>query len=230
MVVDLNVCTRGAGHPVVLGHGLGDTAATWAPLAGALLADGRWAVTTWELRAHGGAATPDDANAYSRDLALADLASVAELARAASAAGEAPVIVGHSLGGYLALALAITRPELVRALVLIATGPGFRDPKARDEWNRYVHDTVPAMDIRPEAAALCEQPDSMVIDRVGEIEVPVLQLVGEKDTRFHAGVAYLDRVLPDVTTEHIGGAGHHPQVRHADAVNTAVLAFLDRVS
>ncbi|MEZ5249698.1 MAG: alpha/beta hydrolase [Ilumatobacteraceae bacterium] len=35
-----------------------------------------------------------------------------------------PVLVGHSLGGYLALAHAITRPGVDRGLVVLNTGPG----------------------------------------------------------------------------------------------------------
>jgi 3-oxoadipate enol-lactonase len=36
-------------------------------------------------------------------------------------------IYGHSLGGYIALTLAVRRPELVRSLVLVGTGPGGAD-------------------------------------------------------------------------------------------------------
>ena len=36
------------------------------------------------------------------------------------------MLVGHSLGGYLSLAHTLDHPDDVAALVLIATGPGFR--------------------------------------------------------------------------------------------------------
>ena len=44
----------------------------------------------------------------------------------------------HSLGGYLSLSFHIAHSERVKALVLIDTGPGYRDDKARAGWNRFV--------------------------------------------------------------------------------------------
>jgi 2-succinyl-6-hydroxy-2,4-cyclohexadiene-1-carboxylate synthase len=41
------------------------------------------------------------------------------------------VYVGYSMGGRLALRLAIDRPDVVKALVLVSTSPGITDPDAR---------------------------------------------------------------------------------------------------
>src|SRR6266545_948250 len=49
-----------------------------------------------------------------------------------SAAGRA-AYVGYSLGGRLCLRLALDRPDLVRALVLLSASPGIADPAARAE-------------------------------------------------------------------------------------------------
>ncbi len=43
------------------------------------------------------------------------------------------IYVGYSMGGRLALRLAIDRPDLVRALVLVSAAPGIDDPSARRE-------------------------------------------------------------------------------------------------
>jgi 2-succinyl-6-hydroxy-2,4-cyclohexadiene-1-carboxylate synthase len=56
-------------------------------------------------------------------LGVASLAG--EIAR--DACGRGVDLLGYSMGGRIALHLAIDRPELVRRLVLISSGPGFRD-------------------------------------------------------------------------------------------------------
>ena len=95
----------GEGEPLVLVHGLGGSAANWLALAPLLLPGRR--VLVPELPGHGGSeALPGGASLN----AFAD--SVASLLDGPSA------VVGHSLGGAIALRLAIRRPELVRALVL----------------------------------------------------------------------------------------------------------------
>jgi 3-oxoadipate enol-lactonase len=54
--------------------------------------------------------------------------SIAELAEDALAQAEGPAnVVGLSMGGYVALTLALERPELVRSLVLAGTGAGGPD-------------------------------------------------------------------------------------------------------
>jgi 2-succinyl-6-hydroxy-2,4-cyclohexadiene-1-carboxylate synthase len=62
-----------------------------------------------------------------------------DFAEAASAIGDAggpATYVGYSMGGRLCLRLAVDRPDLVRALVLIGASPGLADPAAREERRR----------------------------------------------------------------------------------------------
>jgi pimeloyl-ACP methyl ester carboxylesterase len=119
----LRYLVGGEGDPVVLVHGLGGAASNWLALAPLLLGDSRLLVP--ELPGHGGSESlpvAPNLNAYADRVGL--LAARERFAPA--------VFVGHSLGGAVALRLAIRRPELVKGLVLAgAAGISSRGPRAR---------------------------------------------------------------------------------------------------
>jgi pimeloyl-ACP methyl ester carboxylesterase len=105
----LRYLAAGEGEPVLLVHGLGGAAGNWVALAPLLLPERRLLVP--ELPGHGGSSPLPAApslNAYADPLAW-----LLEHEGAPSAA-----VVGHSLGGAIALRLAIRGPEAVAALVL----------------------------------------------------------------------------------------------------------------
>jgi 2-succinyl-6-hydroxy-2,4-cyclohexadiene-1-carboxylate synthase len=58
-------------------------------------------------------------------------ADLAGAARLLGARGGRAVYVGYSMGGRIALRLALDQPELVRALVLVGASPGLDDPDER---------------------------------------------------------------------------------------------------
>lgn len=104
----------GAGEPALLIHGLGSSARDWELQVPALAA--QYQVIAADLRGHGRSAKPR--GRYSIPRFAADMAGVLR----ALEAGPAH-IVGLSLGGMVALELALGRPELVRSLVIINSGP-----------------------------------------------------------------------------------------------------------
>jgi pimeloyl-ACP methyl ester carboxylesterase len=65
----------------------------------------------------GAGRSPKPAGPYSITAMAADIASTVSQ-------GQVFHVVGHSLGGYLAMILATTRPEMVRSLTLVATSAG----------------------------------------------------------------------------------------------------------
>ncbi len=107
----LRYLVAGEGDALVLVHGLGGAAANWLALAPLLLPGRRLIVP--ELPGHGGS-SPLPA-APSLDPYADRLGVLLEHEAATPAA-----VVGHSLGGAIALRLAIRRRETVRALVLAA--------------------------------------------------------------------------------------------------------------
>ncbi len=113
---DLTVHRFGRPHneapTLVFVHGLTDSGEGW-PGAAAHWQD-RYSILSFDQRGHGQSPrfTAEERAGHPGDVLVDDL--VALLAQL----GEAPVLVGHSLGGAVALAAAVRRPDLVRALVL----------------------------------------------------------------------------------------------------------------
>lgn len=208
--------------PLVFTHGYGGAAETWQHQLQAF--SKTHATVAWDLLGHGRSPKPERLEAYSRDLALDWLAEMM------TRAGERPVLIGHSLGGYLSQCYAVRNPERVRALVLIATGPGFRDPAARERWNKGVERVSKRFGLPAASTPLVEQHDSLVMDGLDRLTMPVLQIAGSKDTAYHGGMKYLGRRLPQVESLVVPGGGHHVHETHAKEVNDAIHRFLDTLS
>lgn len=93
-------------------HGLTDSGEGW-PGAVAHWQD-RYPIVTVDQRGHGQSPrfTADQLEGSPGDVLVDDAEALLEQL------GAAPVLIGHSLGGGVALALAVRRPDLVRALIL----------------------------------------------------------------------------------------------------------------
>src|SRR5215469_15438466 len=128
--------TGSDGPVLLLSHGYGATSAMFAGNVAALAA-GHRRVVTWDIRGHGGSDYPSDTGSYSAASALADMAALLT-----QLGVDRAVMGGHSLGGYLSLDFALTYPDRVAGLLLIDTGPGFRNDAARDSWNDRAHATA----------------------------------------------------------------------------------------
>jgi pimeloyl-ACP methyl ester carboxylesterase len=148
------------------------------------------------------------------------------IAQAGGSAENPAVLIGHSLGGYLSLCAAIQYPRLVEALVLIATGPGFRDETAREQWNRYALSMDIGADARPAARQLGVHSDATVIEALGAIQVPTLIIVGSEDRRFLAAKDYLVSKIQNTSGLVIAGGRHNVHKTHSAEVGRAILSFL----
>jgi pimeloyl-ACP methyl ester carboxylesterase len=115
------VSVAGDGPPVVLLHGLGCGQRMWFHQILAL--QNRFRVIAYDQRGHGRTDAPAAATDYSAALLARDLVGVLDALKIERAA-----IVGFSLGGGPALALAASQPERVSRLVLADVGAGADDP------------------------------------------------------------------------------------------------------
>ena len=207
MITALHTATTGTGPAVVLVHGMGDSGPVWVGTVEALGAD--YACTCIDLPGHGRSPAPSERAPYEREAVLESIDAV--LARTGPA-----VYVGHSLGGYLGLAHCLTRPGVIRGLVL--AGPGFRDAAAMKDWNDRVHLSAPRLTIPRIATVTSLHIDSLVIDRLAEVTVPVGLLVGSNDKAFVGANEYMERKLPDVRRRTVDEGRHRLMRTHPDAV------------
>ncbi|HEY2923935.1 MAG TPA: 2-succinyl-6-hydroxy-2,4-cyclohexadiene-1-carboxylate synthase [Candidatus Eisenbacteria bacterium] len=110
---------------VVLLHGFCGSSADWAALTPSLRAMGH-AVVAIDLAGHGGTQSPADPSRYTLPETTRDLDAILTELGAAEADW-----VGYSMGGRVALHLALTHPARVRSLILESASPGIEDPDAR---------------------------------------------------------------------------------------------------
>jgi len=106
---------RGEGFPFLLIQGLGYS--KWASRAQIADYAERRRVLAFDNRGTGLSSKPP--GPYSIELLADDAASVLD-----SRGIEFADVFGHSMGGFIALTLALRRPRLVRSLILVGTGPG----------------------------------------------------------------------------------------------------------
>jgi len=102
---------------ILLLHGFTQTGASWEPVVAAL--GERYRALAPDLRGHGAAA---GARPVSFAAVLEDLLALAPRSFA---------LAGYSMGGRIALALALRAPERVSRLVLVGASPGIADGEER---------------------------------------------------------------------------------------------------
>jgi pimeloyl-ACP methyl ester carboxylesterase len=104
---------RGRGPALLLIHGIGDSSDTWLPVIDDLARD--YTVIAPDLLGHGRSAKPRaDYSPAAYANAMRDLLALLDIGRA--------TVVGHSLGGGVAMQFAYQYPERCERLVLVATG------------------------------------------------------------------------------------------------------------
>jgi pimeloyl-ACP methyl ester carboxylesterase len=126
--VKIHYEVTGEGPALLLTHGYSATGEMWQGQLATL--SPHFKVITWDMRGHGASDYPQDQAAYSEEATVADMAALLDAVGA-----EQAIIGGLSLGGYMSLAFHRAHPKRTRALLIIDTGPGYKNDQARDGWN-----------------------------------------------------------------------------------------------
>jgi pimeloyl-ACP methyl ester carboxylesterase len=233
----------GDGPALILTHGYSSTGEMWAGQI-APLAE-HFKVITWDMRGHGRTDYPRDQGQYSEAATVEDLAALLDAVGATQA-----IVGGLSLGGYMSLAFHATYPERTLALLIIDTGPGYKNDQARDGWNanaiktaeRYELNGLPdparvsaevrlarhrdATGLARAARGMLTQKNARVIESLPTVKVPAIVIVGANDTPFLAASDYMAAKIPGAKKVVIPDAGHSANIDQPEAFNAALLGFL----
>jgi len=237
---------HGQGPAILLSHGYSATCRMWDGQIAAL--QDRYRIIVWDMRGHGQSDCPTDQAAYSEAATVEDMAAILR-----ACAVQRAVIGGLSLGGYMSLAFHAAHPDMVRALMIFDTGPGFRNADAREAWNQRAGQRADDLDARGFAASgtsdevrmsrhrdasglagaargMLTQRDDTVIRSLETIKVRTLVLVGSEDNNFLAATDYMARKIQGARKVVIDGAGHAANLHQPEAFNRAVDAFLGELA
>src|SRR5262245_38419816 len=243
--IEIDYEVTGSGHPVLLSHGYSATRRMWDAQHRAF-SDHQ--IISWSMRGHGQTESPADPAKYSADLTVADMESLLRHLRI-----DRAVIGGLSLGGYVSLAFYLAHPQMVRALVICDSGPGYRNAEAREGWNQRARERADELERRGldalsgrsremreamgehrsaqglahAARGMLAQDGPRVIDGLAGINVPTLVIVGDQDKAFLAPCEYMAKKIPGARLEVIAGAGHSSNLDQPDAFNRVLREFLN---
>lgn len=122
--VTYHITAQGTGPSLLLLHGFTGSGESWAAHLPDLTRQFR--VLTVDLLGHGQTDAPVDPARYAMPQAAEDLARLL-----AAVTGEGVHLLGYSMGGRLALYMALAYPELVRSLWLESASPGLATEEER---------------------------------------------------------------------------------------------------
>jgi 2-succinyl-6-hydroxy-2,4-cyclohexadiene-1-carboxylate synthase len=121
--VHLNIEIQGTGPALLLLHGFTGSSATWTPH---LTTWKGWTTIAVDLLGHGHSDCPADANRYRMEYCVDDLIALQEHLGIRQAA-----VLGYSMGGRVAMHLALHAPERLWGLILESASPGILDEAER---------------------------------------------------------------------------------------------------
>lgn len=236
----------GEGDPVVFLHGLLGINDHWRPIVERIRKRARchlMELPLLELR--GGACSVEGATEIARQAIIEHIDSPA-------------VLVGNSLGGHIAMRIAVESPECVRGLVLAGSSGLFERTFEKDvqhrpskDWiERKIRDLFEDPDKAPTEAidrayhelsnrqaarALVRLSRSAKSDHMGarmrSITAPTLLLWGKQDIVTPPRVAEeFESLIPDAQLRWIDNCGHAPMIERPEEFAIELASFLDQLA
>lgn len=219
-------------------HGLADDLGIWKKLAPALAQRGRTVVV--DQRAHGKSEAPP--GPYRREDLAADVRAVLD------AFGiERTILVGHSMGGIIAMTTALAVPDRVAGLVLLGTASQCSGPVAEwyeriavaaeseglDGLRRAIFGARSERRIAGDAQGLAHVTrclrslhDDPLTPKLASVCCPTLLLVGDKDPMGPGASAIIQKAIPGSVLEVVPERGHWLHVEAPESVLEAIDRFL----
>lgn len=230
---------------LILVHGAGSSATIWDPLIERL--GGRWPVQAPNLPGHGGDPGP-------RRESIREYATWLEAYLSERVDGPA-VLVGHSMGGAIALEVALRRRPELAGLVLVSTGARLRvapevlagilaDFEATmKRFGEYCFSPDTPLELRKESQVRLEQAGAEtvhadlsacdrfdVMARLEAIELPTLVVCGAADQVTPAKYShYLAQQIPGARLELIEGGSHMLPAEQPADLALLIAEFLEEL-
>ena len=197
--VKIHYAVQGYGEPVILIHGLySNGRLNWfLPGITEQLAK-HFEVISLDCRGHGRSDKPHDVNAYGTNM-VEDVARLMDHLNIRSAR-----VAGYSMGGMIAMKLAVTHPERVNAVVVGGMGWLKAGAPMNSVWDKLERP-------RFNVPAACPQsfPQFGVTEaEIKAVKIPVTVLIGEDDPCRKWYAEPLLHIRPDWPVHIIPGAGH----------------------
>ena len=242
---------NGSGFPVIFTHGYAGTNRAWEGQVAAL--SERYRFITYDMRGHGQSDAPDTLSRYTLDIVVEDIYQLLRHLGIRKA-----VIGGLSLGGYLTIHFYNQHPDMVAAIILMDTGPGYRTPEKARDWNQIRMDcasileaegmrgfmkseyskedyyVTPEVMIKQNPRGLANISRGVMINPWGldilpNIKVPALVICGDRDAVYLSATDYMVQKIPGAKKVIIANAGHGANIDQPQVFETTVLDFLDNL-
>jgi pimeloyl-ACP methyl ester carboxylesterase len=225
---------HGAGDPLVLLHGGLVDARFFEPNLRPL--SERFHVYTPERRGHGH--TPDVEGPITYQLMADDTVAFLE-----QVVGEPADLVGHSDGAFIAMLVAMQRPELVNRLVMISGGYN-KSGEAMPDMELDVDQVVPFLgpaygEVSPDGEAhfpvvaakiaeLARTEPNLDVSELARVRQRSLVMFADDDLMTLTHAVQMYDALPDAELAVVPGTSHFLNQEKPDLVNAIVLDFLTR--